>query len=72
MRHSDRKRGRTVYLGTMTEVFRAQDIIQQPQAQYSLTRQLAELRLAARRLGLYDADTFLSRLDIDNLEEIIE
>lgn len=64
------------YNGSVTEVesprVTAQDIVQQPQVQYNLTRQLAELRLAAWRLGLYDADTFLSRLDIDNLEDITE
>lgn len=34
-------------------------IIQQPQAQYSLTDQLKELRTAANKLGLYDAADFI-------------
>jgi len=35
------------------------DIPQQPQVQYDLTRQLNELRVAANKLGLYDAADFL-------------
>lgn len=34
-------------------------IPQQGQVQYDLTRQLAELRIAANKLGLYDAADFL-------------
>lgn len=34
-------------------------IPQQPQVQYDLTRQLRELRIAANKLGLYDAADFL-------------
>jgi len=34
-------------------------IKQQPQVQYDLTRQLRELRLAANKLGLYDAADYL-------------
>jgi hypothetical protein len=34
---------------------------QQPQAQYSLDEQLAELRDAANKLGLYDAADYLSK-----------
>ncbi len=32
---------------------------QQPQVQYDLTKQLQELRIAANKLGLYDAADFL-------------
>ncbi len=34
-------------------------IPQQPQVQYDLTRQLSELRVAANKLGLYDAADYL-------------
>lgn len=37
------------------------EISQQPQAQYSLEQQLAELRVAANKLGLYDPADFLKR-----------
>ena len=36
-----------------------QNIEQQPQVQYSLAEQLAMLRLAANKLGLYDAADYL-------------
>lgn len=32
-----------------------------PQAQYSLMEQLAIVKMAATRLGLYDADDFITR-----------
>ena len=35
------------------------DIPQLPQVQYDLERQLRELRMAANKLGLYDAADFL-------------
>ena len=35
------------------------DIPQQPQVQYDLNRQLRELRIAANKLGLYDAADYL-------------
>lgn len=35
------------------------EIEQQPQAQYSMIQQLRELRVAANKLGLYDAADFL-------------
>lgn len=35
------------------------EIPQQPQVQYDLKRQLSELRIAANKLGLYDAADFL-------------
>ena len=35
------------------------EIPQQPQVQYDLARQLRELRIAANKLGLYDAADFL-------------
>jgi hypothetical protein len=35
------------------------DIPQQGQVQYDLTQQLRELRIAANKLGLYDAADFL-------------
>jgi len=35
------------------------EIPQQSQVQYDLTRQLRELRIAANKLGLYDAADFL-------------
>lgn len=34
-------------------------IPQQPQVQYDLTKQLSELRIAANKLGLYDAADYL-------------
>lgn len=34
-------------------------IPQQPQVQYDLTKQLSELRVAANKLGLYDAADYL-------------
>jgi len=34
---------------------------QQPQAQSALNNQLSALRLAAKRLGLYDADDFIGK-----------
>jgi hypothetical protein len=54
-----------VYHTGMSKAQNAWDIPQQPQAQYSLTQQLSELRVAARRLGLYDAEEWLARLDIE-------
>jgi hypothetical protein len=35
------------------------EIPQQQQVQYDLTRQLRELRIAANKLGLYDAADYL-------------
>lgn len=35
------------------------EIPQQPQAQYDLEQQLRELRIAANKLGLYDASDFI-------------
>ena len=35
------------------------DIPQQQQVQYDLSRQLRELRIAANKLGLYDAADYL-------------
>lgn len=35
------------------------NIPQQPQVQYDLNRQLNELRMAANKLGLYDAADFI-------------
>lgn len=37
-------------------------IPQQGQVQYDLTRQLSELRVAANKLGLYDAADYLSNI----------
>lgn len=42
---------------TVLEVIK--DIPQQPQVQYDLSRQLRELRIAANKLGLYDAADYL-------------
>ena len=44
----------------MAEPFRPEMIPQQPQRQDSLTNQLADLRIAAVRLGLYDAADYLA------------
>jgi hypothetical protein len=38
------------------------NIPQQPQVQYSLNQQLAELKNAANKLGLYDAADLISKL----------
>jgi hypothetical protein len=54
-----------VYHTGMSKAQNAWDIPQQPQVQYSLTQQLSELRVAARRLGLYDAEEWLAHLDIE-------
>jgi len=35
------------------------DMPQRPQVQYDLARQLRELRIAANKLGLYDAADYL-------------
>jgi hypothetical protein len=37
------------------------EIPQMPQVQYSLMQQLFELKIAANKLGLYDAADFLSK-----------
>jgi len=37
------------------------NIPQQKQVQYDLTKQLSELRIAANKLGLYDAADFLMK-----------
>jgi hypothetical protein len=39
----------------------AESIPKQPQAQYSTKEQLVILKVAANRLGLYDASDFLDR-----------
>ena len=44
-------------LATVIDVIK--DIPQQGQVQYDLQRQLRELRIAANKLGLYDAADFL-------------
>ena len=44
-------------LATVIDVIK--DIPQQEQVQYDLQRQLRELRIAANKLGLYDAADFL-------------
>jgi hypothetical protein len=49
----------------------AAQIAQQPQAQYSLHEQLTILRVAANRLGLYDAADFVGRyVDQVNRKEV--
>jgi hypothetical protein len=47
----------TIQPKSVLEVIKA--IPQQPQVQYDLQRQLEELRVAANKLGLYDAADFL-------------
>ena len=44
-------------LATMLDVIK--EIPQQGQVQYDLQRQLQELRIAANKLGLYDAADFI-------------
>jgi len=53
---------------TVLEVVK--NIPQQSQVQYDLNRQLRELRVAANKLGLYDAGDFLRLKTEQNNEEI--
>ena len=54
---TDTQMGYDTVLATVLDVIK--EIPQQGQVQYDLQRQLRELRVAANKLGLYDAADFI-------------